>query len=181
MSRAGTLKLFQTANHSSAKLGSPGAKHIVRMEWSGYFAFRRFAVQLNSVLETRGRPLLQPGSAKISFRQFEQLFSGDVAERLRDLPVLLRGARREKDPLTLAEARTINNCCLVDTLCSMLESLEWSQVLSQFDAISKKRGCMMLADCALDCISEALYIYERVQPSSDVETARAEAFGRYYS
>lgn len=151
------------------------------MEWSGYAVFRRLAVQLNGVLETRGRPLLQPGSAGISFRQFEQLFSRDVAERLEDLPVLLHGARREKDPLTLTEARTILNCCLLDTLCSVLEKLQWSQICSQSDAISKKRGCMMLADCALDCISEALFIYERVQPSSCVDTARAEAFGRYHS
>ena len=116
------------------------------MEWSGYAVFRRLAVQLNSVLETRGRPLLQSGSALILVSQFEQLFSGDAAERLRDLPVLLRGARREKDPLTLSEARTILNCCLLDTLCSMLEKLQWSQICSRSDAVSRKRGCMMLAD-----------------------------------
>ena len=151
------------------------------MEWSGYAVFRRLAVQLNSVLETRGRPLLQSGSALILVSQFEQLFSGDAAERLRDLPVLLRGARREKDPLTLSEARTILNCCLLDTLCSMLEKLQWSQICSRSDAVSRKRGCMMLADSALDCVYEALFTYECVQPSSHIEIARAEAFGRYHS
>ena len=172
-----TMRTAATAFHTSAKRA--GLK-TDRMEWSGYCAFRRFAVQLNGVLETRGRPLLQPGSAKISLRQFEQLFSGDVAERLRDLPVLLRGARRAEDPLTLSEARTILSCCLLDTLCSVLEKLQWSQISSQSDSVSKKRGSMMLADCALDCLNEALFTYECVQPSSHIEIARAEAFGRYH-
>ena len=151
------------------------------MNWSGYALFRSLAVQLNSVLETRGRRLLQPCSAGISVRQFEHLFSLDDAERLEDLPVLLRGARRERGPLTLTEARAIHSCCLLDTLTRLLGKLEWRRLCSQFDAISKKHGCMMLADFALECISEALFIWEHVQPSSDIKFARAEAFGRYYS
>lgn len=148
------------------------------MEIGNYAHFRRLAVQLNSALETRGRPVLQSANAEISVEQFETLMTRAVSERLKDLSVLLRMAGRETEPLGLTVARTLYSGCLQDTLCSVLERLQWRQFCTQADTIATEgRGCM-LADCALDCIFEALYSWKQVQPSSDAETAKSEVFGR---
>ena len=146
---------------------------------SGYGHSRRLAVQLNSALEARGRSILQSSNTEISIRQFEELFTWDVSERLTDISVLLRGAGREKEPLTLTEARSIYSCCLIDTLCSVLERLQWRQFCSQLDALAKKGRAARTADCTLDCLFEGVFLWEQVQPPRDAETARLEAFGRY--
>ena len=144
-----------------------------------YEQFCRLSVQLNSALKTRGGPILHPANAEISVKQFETLITRDVSKRLEDLSALLRMAHSGEEPLSLTVARTVYSGCLQDTLCSVLGRLQWRQFCTQADAIATNgRGCM-LADCALDCVFEALSSWEHVQPSSDAETAKSDVFARY--
>ena len=90
------------------------------MELGNYAHARKISVQFNSILERRGRGILQSGTADITISQFEELFTTDVSERLKDILALLRTAHNSGEPLSLTEARALYCGCLQDTLCSIL-------------------------------------------------------------
>ena len=148
------------------------------MELGNYALVRKILLQLNNTLETRGRGILQSGTVKISVSQFEELFTRDVSERLKDILALLRTAHSSGEPLSLTEARSLYSGVLQDTLCKILGRLEWRSFCSQPEAIAKKlRGCM-LAESALDCVFEALYSWRHVQPTSAADAAKSDVFNR---
>ena len=158
-----------------------GAKEAMEANVSGYEQYQRLSIQLNNALEARGRAVLQPSIAEVSVRQFKDLFTRDVSERLKDLSALLRMAGRHKEPLSLTMARAVYTGGLQDTLCSILGRLQWQSFCNEPELVAaKERGCM-IAECALDCVFEALYCYKQVQPPAVVATAKSEVFDRYIS
>lgn len=122
------------------------------MKLGNYAHRRRLSAQLNSALETRGRQLLQSATVEISVSQFEELFTRDVSERLKDLSALLRSAHSSGELLSLTEARALYSGCLQDTLCSTLGRLQWQQLSTHPELIAAKGRGSMLAECALDCV-----------------------------
>ena len=82
------------------------------------------------------------------------------------------------EPLSLAEAQTLYNSRLFDTLCSILKRLKWTYFCNDLHSLVCPRGGFLVAGSALDGIAALLGAYRRVQPPS--RHARLETFGRYW-
>lgn len=148
--------------------------------------FRVEAEQLVKALEACGRSFLRASTAEISISEFDEPAAQEVLYRLTELPNALHMLGEE--PLSLAEARTLFNSCLLDTLFSVVSRLQWQQYCSQLDliAVCNSRGVpsmrgLVLADNALACITELLHAWERVPLFRGGDTARMETFSRYGS
>ena len=139
--------------------------------------FRRRAVQLGRALEARGRPFAQSSQAEISISQLEDPLTTEAFSSLIELPFQLRVAKDA--PLSLTEARTLYNSSLLDTLCRILNRLQWRHFCNHVDDLASRGRGFTSAGNALACIHELLRSWHRVQPSSDAEVARLESSGKY--
>ena len=138
--------------------------------------FRRQAEQLVHALEACGPSFAQSSRAEISISQLED---PQTTEALRSLTALPYQLAVDRDaPLSLAEARTLYKSCLLDTLCSILNRLQWRHFCGQLDDLALRDRGFTSASFALACIRELLRSWNRVKRSSDAETARLESFGR---
>ena len=129
-------------------------------------------------LEDCGSLFSISSNADIPVSQLEHLPTNEAFHRLTSLPSQLRLAGDE--PLSLTEARQLYSSSLLDTLCSIIERLQWQQLRDKLDELPTVGGAFVSAGCALNCIHKLLEAWSRVQPSSHAETARLETFGRYY-
>ena len=94
--------------------------------------FHSRAAQLVTSLEARGRQFLQSSTADIPVSQLEDPLTADTFYCLAVLPTWL-GLNKNKR-FTLAEARSLYNSRVLDTLCSILSRLQWGQFCNQHDA-----------------------------------------------
>ena len=168
--------------HAACALPHSTARSPVSMECA---RFRAEAEKLVKSLEACGRSFLRVSTAEISISQFDEPAARDVLYRLTELPnaVHMLG----EAPLSLAEARTLFNSCLLDALFSVVSRLQWAQFSTQLDliAVCNSRGVpsmrgMVLADNALACLAELLHAWQRVSSFDGHETARLETFSRWF-
>ena len=139
---------------------------------------RREAAKLIKVLEARGHPFLQSSKADISVSELEEPSILNALQRLTALPYLL-GFMGEGRSLSLTEAQGLYQSTILDTLCSVLSRLKWTDFCMQLHHIpANGRGFAHAGRC-LDCVYELLAVWRRVQPPSDVEASQLEIFGRY--
>lgn len=140
--------------------------------------FSREVSQLVEALAQCGSQFLPSSRAGISIRELEYAFTArEAVFRVTDLAKLLDSARAE--PLSLTEARTLLSSPLLDMLCSILSRLEWMQFCTELEALESPMRGLFLVTSTLDCITELLRTWSRVQPVSDTMTAVKETFERY--
>ena len=138
---------------------------------------RRQAAQLIKALEAHGHPFLQSSKADISVSQLEEPSVLNVLHRLMALPDQL-GLTREELSLSLTEAQTLYRSAILDTLCSLLSRLQWTQFCSRLDELATSGKGILTASQASECVYELLRVWRRVEPPSNA-TAMLEVFGRY--
>ena len=135
--------------------------------------FHAQAGQLISALEARGRQFLRSSTAQIPFSDLEDPPTADAFHRLTRLPYQLHLTCGKK-PLSLADARAMYKSAAFDTLCRILNRLQWSSLCNQLEPLDG----FITASTAFHCIHALLNAYSRVQPPSN-EVARLETFDRY--
>ena len=131
------------------------------------------SAELVSALEARRRCFERTSKAAISVSQFEHPLTNDAICRIMDL---LHWVGQQ--PLSLSEARTLFDSCILDALCSVLGRLKWKQFCTRLDALETEEGGFRLASLALNTIYELLSAVWEVQSYSDAQEVAQEDFNR---
>ena len=136
------------------------------------------AARLVGAWEACGRPFSLSSQDVIAIRQLNDPLPLEVFNSLAELPFQLRLAGEE--PLSLAEARTLYDSIVLDTLCNVLSRLKWRGFCSpnELTQLSRNGRGFAAVGSALVCIRELLHAWHCVQPACDAETASLESFGR---
>ena len=135
--------------------------------------FYKQAKQFDKALEARGPPFLHSSKAEISVSQLDDPLTKEVFSRFADLLPCLAG----EEALSLAEARSLYNNRILDTLCSMLSRVSWRQFCDQLDVTDSST---IFLGCGLDCVLKQISAWTRVDGQQDAAVAMVETFGRYF-
>ena len=137
--------------------------------------FKKQAEKRVRALEACGRPFWRSSRERISVAQFESPAARDALFDLSDLLNQLQLSG--EGPLSLAQAQSLFNSCILDALCSVLTRLQWRQFGTDLDALANVNRGFIAAGRALDCVVQLLGACERVM-SSEAETAWRETHSR---